>query len=168
LRREATVGINASGEQVKSYTSLNYLDDKGYLIGSGFERFGIRSNVDYSITSKLRLTTALSYTYSKQNFGETGGFQSIPVCQKYFPFSGFLRNDNYQQLYDSQNPLYDYGDGQGPNGATRSYAVFENPVGNLQKDKSQRVSNISNTNWPNMKSSKGWISPTISGLILKI
>lgn len=149
LRREATVGINASGEQIKSYTSLNYLDDKGYLIGSGFERFGIRSNVDYSITPKLRLTTALSYTYSKQNFGETGGFSNpFQFARNIAPFYPvFLRNDNYQQLYDNHgNPLYDYGDGQGPNGATRSYAVFENPVGNLQQDKSQRVSNISNTN----------------------
>lgn len=149
LRREATVGINASGDQVKSYTSLNYLDDKGYLIASGFERFGIRSNVDYSITSKLKLTTALSYTYSKQNFGETGGFSNpFQFARNIAPFYPvFLRNDQYQQLYDNHgNPLYDYGDGQGPNGATRSYAVFENPVGNLQQDKSQRVSNISNIN----------------------
>lgn len=149
LRREATVGINASGDQVKSYTSLNYLDDKGYLIASGFERFGARSNVDYSITPKLRLTTALSYTYSKQNFGETGGFSNpFQFARNIAPFYPvFLRDDNYQQLYDNHgNALYDYGDGQGPNGATRSYAVFENPVGNLQQDKSQRVSNISNIN----------------------
>jgi hypothetical protein len=86
LRREATLGINANGDQVKSYTSLNYLDDKGYLISSGFERFGIRSNVDYTITSKLKLTSALSYTYSKQNFGETEVFQPVPVCQKHLSF----------------------------------------------------------------------------------
>jgi TonB-linked SusC/RagA family outer membrane protein len=149
LRREATVGINASGDQVKSYTSLNYLDDKGYLISSGFERFGVRSNVDYSITPKLKLTTALSYTYSKQNFGETGGFSNpFQFARNIAPFYPvFLRNDNYQQLYDNHgNALYDYGDGQGPNGSTRSYAVFENPVGNLQQDKSQRVSNITNAN----------------------
>lgn len=149
LRREATLGINANGDQVKSYTSLNYLDDKGYLISSGFERFGIRSNVDYSITSKLKLTSALSYTYSKQDFGETGGFSNpFQFARNISPFYPvFLRDDNYQRLYDSHgNALYDYGDGQGPNGATRSYAVFENPVGNLQKDKSQTVSNITNLN----------------------
>jgi hypothetical protein len=76
IEKRSHVGINANGDQVKSYTSLNYLDDKGYLISSGFERFGIRSNVDYTITSKLKLTSALSYTYSKQNFGETGGFSN--------------------------------------------------------------------------------------------
>lgn len=149
LRREATIGVNASGEQVKSYTSLNYLDDKGYLISSGFERFGIRSNVDYAITPKLKLTSALSYTYSKQDFGETGGFSNpFQFARNIAPFYPvYLRDDNYQRLYDAGgNPLYDYGDGQGPNGATRSYAVFETPVGNLQKDKSQTVSNISNVN----------------------
>lgn len=31
LRREASVGITANNEQVKSYTSLNYLDDQGTL-----------------------------------------------------------------------------------------------------------------------------------------
>lgn len=149
LRREATVGINASGDQVRSYTSLNYLDDKGYLISSGFERFGIRSNVDYSITPKLKLTSALSYTYSKQNFGETGGFSNpFQFARNIAPFYPvFLRDDNYQRLYDTHgNALYDYGDGQGPHGGTRSYAVFENPVGNLQQDKSQTVSNITNAN----------------------
>lgn len=149
LRREATLGINANGDQVKSYTSLNYLDDRGYLISSGFERFGIRSNVDYTITSKLKLTSALSYTYSKQNFGETGGFSNpFQFARNISPFYPvYLRDDNYQRLYDShENALYDYGDGQGPNGAARSYAVFENPVGNLQKDKSQTTSNITNLN----------------------
>ena len=32
------------------------------------------------------------------------------------------------------------------NGATRSYAVYENPVGNLQQDKSQTTSNVTNIN----------------------
>ena len=67
------MGITANNEQVKSYTSLNY-GRSGYLISSGFERFGIRSNLDYAITSKLKLTSGLSYTHSKQDFGETGGF----------------------------------------------------------------------------------------------
>lgn len=149
LRREANVGINANGDQVKSYTSLNYLDDQGYLIASGFERFGIRSNVDYAITSKLKLNSSLSYTYSKQDFGESGGFSNpFQFARNIAPFYPvFLRDNNYQLLYDNNgNALYDYGDGQGPNGGTRSYAVFENPVGNLQYDKSQTVNNISNIN----------------------
>jgi hypothetical protein len=75
--------------------------------------------VDYTITSKLKLTSALSYTYSKQNFGETGGFSNPFQFARNISFlSGFLRDDNYQRLYDSHgNALYDYGDGQGPNGA---------------------------------------------------
>ncbi|ASW73530.1 TonB-dependent receptor [Chryseobacterium piperi] len=149
LRREASVGINANSEQIKSYTSLNYLDDQGYLIASGFERFGIRSNLDYSITPKLKLTSNLSYTYSKQDFGESGGFSNpFQFARNIAPFYPvFLRDNNYQPVYDSNgNQLYDYGDGQGPNGATRSYAVFENPVGNLQSDKFQTANNITNAN----------------------
>ncbi|MYY25636.1 SusC/RagA family TonB-linked outer membrane protein [Elizabethkingia anophelis] len=149
LRREASVGITANNEHVKSYTSLNYLDDQGYLISSGFERFGIRSNLDYAITSKLKLTSGLSYTHSKQDFGETGGFSNpFQFARNIAPFYPvFLRNNNYQIVYDKNGKaLYDYGDGQGPNGAARSYAVYENPVGNLQQDKSQTTSNITNIN----------------------
>ena len=75
-------------------------------------------------------------------------FQSVSVRQKYRPFYPvFLRNNNYQIVYDKNGKaLYDYGDGQGPNGAARSYAVYENPVGNLQQDKSQTTSNITNIN----------------------
>ncbi|XJR90927.1 TonB-dependent receptor plug domain-containing protein [Elizabethkingia anophelis] len=117
LRREASVGITANNEQVKSYTSLNYLDDQGYLISSGFERFGIRSNLDYAITSKLKLTSGLSYTHSKQDFGETGGFSNpFQFARNIAPFYPvFLRNNNYQIVYDKNGrALYDYGDGQGP------------------------------------------------------
>ncbi|KFF28191.1 SusC/RagA family TonB-linked outer membrane protein [Chryseobacterium vrystaatense] len=149
FRREASVGITANSDQVKSYTSLNYLDDEGYLIASGFERFGIRSNLDYAITPKLKLTSSVSYTYSKQDFGESGGFSNpFQFARNIAPFYPvFLRDDNFQLLYDTTGQiLYDYGDGQGPNGATRSYAVFENPVGNLQYDKSQTVNNITNIN----------------------
>ncbi|SHE59332.1 SusC/RagA family TonB-linked outer membrane protein [Chryseobacterium vrystaatense] len=149
FRREASVGITANSDQVKSYTSLNYLDDQGYLIASGFERFGIRSNLDYAITPKLKLTSSVSYTYSKQDFGESGGFSNpFQFARNIAPFYPvFLRDDNFQLLYDTTGQiLYDYGDGQGPNGATRSYAVFENPVGNLQYDKSQTVNNITNIN----------------------
>jgi hypothetical protein len=72
-------------------------------------------------------------------------FQFARNISPFYPV--YLRDDNYQRLYDSHgNALYDYGDGQGPNGAARSYAVFENPVGNLQKDKSQTTSNITNLN----------------------
>lgn len=149
LRREANVGISANNDQVKSYTSLNYLDDKGYLISSGFERFGIRSNLDYTITSKLKLISSLSYTYSQQDFGESGGFSNpFQFARNIAPFYPvFLRNDNYQVLYDSNgNPLYDYGDSNGPNGAGRSYAVYENPVANLQQDKFRTTSNLTNIN----------------------
>ena len=102
LRREASIGVTANNEQVKSYTSLNYLDDQGYLISSGFERFGIRSNLDYTITSKLKLTSGLSYTNSKQNFGETGGFSNpFQFARNIAPFYPvFLRNNDYQIVYD--------------------------------------------------------------------
>ena len=112
LRREASIGVTANNEQVKSYTSLNYLDDQGYLISSGFERFGIRSNLDYTITSKLKLTSGLSYTNSKQNFGETGGFSNpFQFARNIAPFYPvFLRNNDYQIVYDKNGKaLYDYG-----------------------------------------------------------
>lgn len=148
-RREASVGINANNEQIKSYTSLNYLDDEGYVINSGFTRFGIRSNLDYTVTQKLKLTSNLSYTHSQQDLGESGGFSNpFQFARNIAPFYPvFLRDNNYQILYNTNGQvLYDYGDGQGPNGAARSYAVFENPVANLQNNKAQRTNSSTNIN----------------------
>nr|WP_317048639.1 TonB-dependent receptor [Chryseobacterium carnipullorum] len=80
-----------------------------------------------------------------QQTGFSNPFQFARNIAPFYPV--FLRDDNYQILYDNSGQvLYDYGDGQGPNGATRSYAVFENPVGNLQYDKSQTTNNITNAN----------------------
>jgi TonB-linked SusC/RagA family outer membrane protein len=149
FRQEASLGLSANSENLKSYTSFNYLNDKGYLIASGFKRLGLRSNLVYDLSKSLKIGSNLSYAYTSQDFGESGGFSNpFQFARNIAPFYPvYLRDNDFQRVYDAKGrPVYDYGSGKGPFGASRSYAVFENPVGNRQYDKDNTSNNQVNAN----------------------
>lgn len=149
LRQEASLSLTANSEHLKSFTSLNYLNDKGYLISSGFKRLGLRSNLTYEVNKSLKIGSNLSYANTNQNFGESSGFSNpFQFARNIAPFYPvYLRNNDFQRVYDGKGrPVYDYGSGEGPFGASRSYAVFENPVGNRQYDKDNTTNNQATAN----------------------
>ncbi|MGQ1928795.1 SusC/RagA family TonB-linked outer membrane protein [Ornithobacterium rhinotracheale] len=132
-RNEINLNVSGKSEKVSTYTSINYLNDKGYLINSGFERFGIRNNLDYKLTDNLNLTSNLYYTYTSQDNGSSYGFSNpFAFARNIAPFYPvYLRDDNFNLVYRPNGEVrYDYGGGEGPNSWARSYAVFENPIGN--------------------------------------
>jgi TonB-linked SusC/RagA family outer membrane protein len=50
-----SMNFSGGNEKVKFSTSLNYLDQEGvYVANNSLKRFGIRSNMDYQITDKLK------------------------------------------------------------------------------------------------------------------
>uniref|UniRef100_UPI0039A4B35F SusC/RagA family TonB-linked outer membrane protein n=1 Tax=Ornithobacterium rhinotracheale TaxID=28251 RepID=UPI0039A4B35F len=149
FRREANLNLSGKGEKVSTYTSLNYLNDEGYLINSGFERFGIRNKIDYKISNNLNLTSNLYYTYTSQDNGASGGFSNpFAFARNIAPFYPvYLRDDNFNLVYRPNGQVrYDYGGGEGPYSWSRSYAVFENPLGNRIYDKDNDVSHKIFTN----------------------
>ena len=149
LRQEANLSFTANTDKLKAYTSLGYLNDRSYLIGSGFKRLSLRSNLEYALNEKLKFGANLNYSNSEQNLGDGGSFaNSFQFSRNIAPFYPvYLRDNDYNRVYDIKGrAVYDYGDGKGPNGARRSYAVFENPVGNRQYDLNKVTNNTVNTN----------------------
>lgn len=149
LRREATLGFSLNTDKFKSYTSLGYLNDSSYLIGSGFKRLSLRSNLEYTLNKNFKFGANLNYSNSEQKLGDGNSFaNSFQFARNIAPFYPvYLRDNNYNRIYDSKGrAVYDYGDGKGPNGARRSYAVFENPVGNRQYNQNTITNNTVNAN----------------------
>ncbi len=73
-------------ENIKYLISGEYLNQKGIILNSGFQRYSVRSNIDAKLTKRLlvRLNLAPSYTkrYGESNYGGgtgavVGGAQSI-------------------------------------------------------------------------------------------
>lgn len=75
------INLNANGGTKKAaYSfSLSYLDQEG-IVGlekSGFNRFTASGNYKYDFTDKLKLSSTLIYTNSKNNFMPEGGVGAV-------------------------------------------------------------------------------------------
>lgn len=62
-------GINLTGgtDRIKTYASLGFTKDKGYLVGADFRRFSSRINTDIQITNWLKGTAQIAYTNTRSN-----------------------------------------------------------------------------------------------------
>ena len=100
------VSINAGGEKIRLLTSLGYLNQKGIIQASGFDRYTIRNNADIEFNEKLNLKFDLQLI--KKNTTEPGGGLSevflqmnrIPAIQP-----GRYSNGLYGEGWNGNNPI---------------------------------------------------------------
>ena len=61
--------ISGGGEKSLYYTSINFQNEDGTTINTGFRRFSVRANFNYTLSDKLRFTTMFNYlnTYREDN-----------------------------------------------------------------------------------------------------
>ncbi len=110
-------GINLTGgtERVKTYTSLGFTKDKGYLVGADYRRFTARSNMDLQITNWLKGSTSLAYSNSRQNKAvqnaqaSNNALNFVNLMPYLFPV--YERDENGNKIADTKvgGWRYDYG-----------------------------------------------------------
>lgn len=66
-KADATVRISGGSEKTSYYVSFGYLKDEGYYIGSDFDRFTARSNIEFQPKKWFKGSMNVSYTYSSTN-----------------------------------------------------------------------------------------------------
>lgn len=66
-KADATVRISGGSEKTTYYTSFGYLKDEGYYIGSDYDRFTVRSNIEYQPKKWLKASLNVAYAYSSMN-----------------------------------------------------------------------------------------------------
>ncbi len=98
LTRSAVVSdyqlsVSGGSEAIKYYVSGGYLNQEGIVIGSGFERYSLRSNVDFKLSKvfKAGLNVSLSRTDKENNT---------------VSFTDLLREDPSKPLYDDEGNYY--------------------------------------------------------------
>lgn len=62
-----TVGVSGGDERLRMNLGANYVRQDGILIGSDFERYGLRLNADADLTRRLRVQTSLNMTHVGRN-----------------------------------------------------------------------------------------------------
>lgn len=71
-RQDYTLAASMAGEKYNVYSSVGYLNEKGYVVGTGYERFTGRVNSQFTPVKWFKTGLNLNATYATQNFNESG------------------------------------------------------------------------------------------------
>lgn len=133
-RTEAGITVGGGNNKSDYYLSVGYLTEKGYIIGSQFDRYTMNTNVNSQITSFLKIGGTLSGNISESigNQNESSNANSNPFrFVRYIgPIYPIHRHDPVTKDYlrdENGNLLYDFGQTDG-----RDYVAGNNPAVELQ------------------------------------
>lgn len=139
FRQEYNVSASGGNERTDYYVSMGYLDNDSYVLGSSYERFTARANVNSQLKPWLKVGTNIGYSRATQNgVNENSGAASNPfaVARSWapiFPVHAYDAAGNMK--YDeSGRPMYDAGTGQTDGTTTRPTATNQNLIANLNED----------------------------------
>jgi len=134
-RQEYGVSLSGRSELANYFFSSGYLNDKGYTVGSDFNRFTSRLRGDYRPKKWLNMGGNIAYTNYKSNLllntehsGDSGNiFAVADGMAPIYPL--YVRDANKQVMIDPRNgqKIYDYGKSQYP-GLVRPNFSDANPI----------------------------------------
>ena len=136
-KANVTARISGGTNKVQYFTSFSYLKDEGYYIGSDYDRFTTRSNIDFEAKKWLKGTVNIAYSYSNMNNPGQGGnmnngFAYVNGIPPIYPVYEYDENGNIKIDPKTGNKMYDYGMHEG---FGRGFGSGINPAGALQYDK---------------------------------
>jgi TonB-linked SusC/RagA family outer membrane protein len=115
LRQEYNITMSGSGEKTSHYFSMGFLSDKGFVEGSGFDRFTARMRSDYQVKSWLKVGGSAGYTHTEGDYvnvdanSSSNIFYSVRSMAPIYPV--FVRDANRQPVIDEHgHTVYDWGD----------------------------------------------------------
>lgn len=125
LRQEYNLNVATASDKFDLFASLGYLNEKGYMLNTSFERFNGRFNLNFRPTSYLRtgVNMLASYQTSQGNYGSGGAQVVNPFrTQFYAPIFPYYEHDaegnivygedgnplwNMRGLFDNRNVAYE-------------------------------------------------------------
>ncbi|MDD6781639.1 MAG: TonB-dependent receptor [Bacteroidales bacterium] len=162
LRQEYNLNISGGTDKTNYYISAGYLDDNGYIVNSGFQRFNVRAKVEQEVAKWLKVGVNASYAHTSQDSPTSGGsayanlFMFSQMIAPIYPV--YLYSKDGTPQYDTDGSRkYDFGEGE----MLRPYASTANPLATNQ-------ANIYNSVWDNLNL-RGFLDFTLyKGLKLAI
>lgn len=117
-RHDANISISGRNKSTDYYTSLGYMNEEGFIIGSSFNRISAKANVNSKITSWLKMGTNLNISHStaEGQQSETSGaisnpFRSSRFMGNVFPIHIHNPNTGEYILDANRNKIPDFGTG---------------------------------------------------------
>jgi TonB-dependent starch-binding outer membrane protein SusC len=108
-KQEYNLSLSGGNKKVNYFTSANYMKEDGVRIDNWFERFGLRSNIDYKINDRVKIGETLYAWKTKENPAENGGipFRSVPTMSVYDSsneYGGWGQQPS-EGYYEGSNPV---------------------------------------------------------------
>ena len=139
FRQEYNVSASGGNDRTDYYLSLGYLDNDSYIVGSSYDRFTMRANINSQLKSWLKVGTNIGYSRTKQEGVQEGsGLASNPfsTARSWAPIYPVHAYDAAGNLLrdENGNPIYDAGTGQTEGTSARPTATNQNVICNLYED----------------------------------
>lgn len=140
LRQEYNVNMSGATDKTSYYMSFGYLNDEGYIVNSGFQRYSGRLRMEHQFTKWLKaggnftyVNTSTKATVATEEQDQTAGSNMFYVSRTMAPiYPVYDRDENGNIHYDSRNrPVYDYGSGS----RKRPHLGNSNALGSQNLDK---------------------------------
>lgn len=86
------LSLSGGSDKINYFFSAGYLADEGIIRTNKFERFTLRNNNDYKISNKFKISTLVSYSYSKLRNVDLNAFN---IAYRAAPYVVAQQNGKY-------------------------------------------------------------------------
>ncbi|MEO7048334.1 MAG: TonB-dependent receptor, partial [Ferruginibacter sp.] len=107
IQQNHNLSISGGSDKINYFLSAGLISEEGIQVNNKFNRFTLRSNNEYKITRKLKLSTLVSYTRSDLNGPNFGAFSNAYRAAPYVPAKVGDLYGNTSAAGNVGNPLLD-------------------------------------------------------------
>lgn len=131
IRQSYDLSYAGGGEKTIYFASLGYLNDQGYLIKSGYERFTARLNVESQLKPWVKVGLNLAGTNTRTENGYDGSDSSLINPYRFSRsigpiYSPFSHNEDGTNIFDANgNKVFEWQEARGSNASTGRNAIYE-------------------------------------------
>ena len=141
-RQEYNLSAASSGEKYNVYSSVGYLNEKGYVVATGYERFSGRVNTTFTPNKWFKAGVNLNGSWTKRDYNSnaSGNAYSNPfyIARYMAPvYPVYMHNeDGTYQLDENGDKIFD---------TTSPYLSNRNVAYEMRQNKEQSVRNVLGT-----------------------
>ena len=150
-RQEYNLSVSGATEKMNYYMSAGYLDDKGIVPNSGFQRYTARLKAEYQVKSWLRMGGNVSFTHYDSREQDTEGgtsngnaFYAANIMGAIYPM--YIRDAEGNIMTDNRGyKRYDYG--SDTNFSRENVVPNANPLASYMLDKRNYSGDVVSGKW---------------------
>ncbi|GAO45251.1 putative TonB-dependent receptor [Flavihumibacter petaseus NBRC 106054] len=111
INQQYAVNVSGSNNQLNYYASFGFDNNRTTSVGTDYQRFTIRTNLDYRVSEKLKLETSIAFLNTADKSANNVGSSYYSVASKnYYPYARFVDdnsnpvpvNMNYRERFIKQ------------------------------------------------------------------